>query len=91
MEQVGLWNRWAYVDADARDGALVIREAVEWKAVGTHVCLIANADTVRLKYSADRPAAVFPTVEVRKKPGRYATLLSIGKARREPGYEPEYI
>ena len=43
-----------------------------------------------LKSSADLMAEVFPTVEVRKKLGRHETLLSIEKARRELGYEPEY-
>ena len=82
------WNMWAYIDA--RDGAQAIRKAVEWKATGMHVFIIANADTVMLKSSADLMAEVFPTVEVRKKLGRHETLLSIEKARRELGYEPKY-
>lgn len=82
------WNMWAYIDA--RDGAQAIRKAVEWKATGMHAFIIANADTVMSKSSADLLAEVFPTVEVRKELGRHETLLSIEKARRELGYEPEH-
>jgi hypothetical protein len=40
--------------------------------------------------SADLVAEVFPDVEVRKELGEHETLLSIDKARRVLGYEPEY-
>ncbi|WP_216688180.1 NAD-dependent epimerase/dehydratase family protein [Hymenobacter siberiensis] len=82
------WNMWAYIDA--RDGAQAIRKAVEWQATGMHAFIIANADTVMSKSSTDLMAEVFPGVEVRKKLGQHETLLSIEKARRELGYEPEY-
>ena len=82
------WNMWAYIDA--RDGAQAIRKAVEWQATGMHAFIIANADTVMSKSSTDLMAEAFPGVEVRKKLGRHETLLSIEKARRELGYEPEY-
>lgn len=82
------WNMWAYIDA--RDGAQAIRKAVEWPATGMHAFIIANADTVMAKSSTELMAEVFPTVEVRKKLGQHETLLSIEKARRELGYEPEY-
>lgn len=79
---------WACIDA--RDGAQAIRKAVAWLATGMHAFVIANADTVMSKSSADLIAKVFPTVEVRKKLGRHETLLFIEKARRELGYEPEF-
>ena len=82
------WNMWAYIDA--RDGAQAIRKAVEWPATGMHAFIIANADTVMSKFSADLMAEVFPGVAVRKQLGRHETLLSIEKARRELGYEPEF-
>ena len=55
-----------------------------------HAFIIANADTVMSKSSADLMAEVFPGVAVRKKLGKHETLLSIEKARRELGYEPEF-
>lgn len=82
------WNMWAYIDA--RDGAQAIRKAVEWPATGMHAFIIANADTVMSKSSSDLMAEIFPGVEVRKKLGQHETLLSIEKARRELGYEPQY-
>ena len=40
--------------------------------------------------SASLAAKVFPGVEVRKDLGEHETMLSIDKARRILGYEPEY-
>lgn len=80
------WNLWAYIDA--RDGAQAVRRALELEATGTEVFIIANADTVMSRSSADLMAEVFPDVEVRKALGEHETLLSIDKARRILGYEP---
>ena len=52
--------------------------------------VIANADTVMSRSSADLMAEVFPDVEVRKALGEHETLLSIDKARRLLGYQPEH-
>jgi nucleoside-diphosphate-sugar epimerase len=82
------WNMWAYIDA--RDGSQAIRKAIEWQATGMHAFVIANADTVMTTPSAELMAKTFPGVEVRKELGEYETLLSIDKARRVLGYEPEF-
>jgi nucleoside-diphosphate-sugar epimerase len=82
------WNMWAYIDA--RDGSQAIRKAIEWQATGMHPFIIANADTVMTTPSAELMAKTFPGVEVRKELGEYETLLSIEKARRVLGYEPEF-
>ncbi|MGI4741677.1 MAG: NAD-dependent epimerase/dehydratase family protein [Janthinobacterium lividum] len=82
------WNMWAYIDA--RDGSQAIRKAIEWEATGMHPFIIANADTVMTTPSAELMAKAFPGVEVRKELGEYETLLSIDKARRVLGYEPEF-
>jgi nucleoside-diphosphate-sugar epimerase len=82
------WNLWGYIDA--RDGAQAVRRALELDATGTEVFIIANADTVMSRSSADLVAEVFPAVEVRKTLGEHETLLSIDKARRILGYEPEH-
>jgi len=82
------WNLWGYIDA--RDGAQAVRRALEHDAVGMDVFIVANADTVMSRPSADLVAEVYPGVEVRKELGRHETLLSIDKARRVLGYEPEH-
>lgn len=80
------WNLWSYIDA--RDGAQAVRRALQRDATGTDVFIIANADTVMSRSSAELAAEVFPGVPVRKELGRYETMLSIDKARRVLGYEP---
>ena len=82
------WNLWSYIDA--RDGAQAVRKALEFEGTGTEVFVIANADTVMSRTSASLAAEVFPGVPVTKELGEHETLLSIDKARRILGYEPEH-
>jgi nucleoside-diphosphate-sugar epimerase len=82
------WNLWGYIDA--RDGAQAVRKALEFEGTGTEVFVIANADTVMSRTSASLAAEVFPGVPVTKELGEHETLLSIDKARRILGYEPEH-
>ena len=69
------WNLWGYIDA--RDGAQAVRRALEHAAPGMDVFVIANADTVMSRSSADLVAEVFPEVEVRRALGEHETLLGI--------------
>jgi nucleoside-diphosphate-sugar epimerase len=82
------WNLWGYIDA--RDGAQAVRKALDYQATGVEIFIIANADTVMSRSSADLAAEVHPGVEVRKPLGEHETMLSIDKARRLLGYEPEH-
>jgi nucleoside-diphosphate-sugar epimerase len=82
------WNLWGYIDA--RDGAQAVRKAMEYDAAGADVFIIANADTVMSRSNASLVAEVFPSVEVRRDLGERDTLLSIDKARRLLGYEPQH-
>jgi nucleoside-diphosphate-sugar epimerase len=82
------WNLWGYIDA--RDGAQAVRRALDHQAKGVDVFIVANADTVMSRSSAELVAKVFPGVEVRKELGEHETLLSIDKARRVLGYEPQH-
>ena len=82
------WNLWGYIDA--RDGAQAVRRALELDTTGTDVFIIANADTVMSRSSADLMAETFPGVEIRRTLGEHETLLSIDKARRVLGYEPRH-
>lgn len=82
------WNAWGYIDA--RDGAQAVRKALELDATGYDVFIIANADTVMRRPSADLLAEVFPDVPLRRPVEGRETLLSIDKARRVLGYEPQH-
>lgn len=82
------WNLWGYIDA--RDGAQAVRLSLQRKGPGVEVCIVANADTVMSRTSAELMAEVYPGVEVRHELGDHETLLSIDKARRVLGYEPEH-
>ncbi len=82
------WNLWGYVGA--RDGAQAVRKALAYQTPGVEVFVIANADTVMSRSSASLAAEVFPGVPVTRELGEHETLLSIDKARRVLGYEPEH-
>ena len=82
------WNAWGYIDA--RDGAQAVRLALQADLVGREIFIIANADTVMRRTSSSLAAQVFPEVEVRRELGDHETLLSIDKARRVLGFEPEF-
>ncbi|MGJ7440717.1 NAD-dependent epimerase/dehydratase family protein [Aquipuribacter sp. MA13-6] len=82
------WNLWGYIDG--RDGAQAVRRALTASVSGAEVCIVANADTVMRRSSADLMAEQFPTVEVRGDLGEHETLLSIGRARELLGYSPEH-
>jgi len=82
------WNLWGYIDA--RDGAQAVRKALAYDATGVEIFIIANADTVMSRSSADLAAEVYPGVKVTKDLGEHETLLSIDKARRLLGYEPAH-
>ena len=82
------WNLWGYIDA--RDGAQAVRKALAYETPGVEVFVIANADTVMSRSSASLAAEVFPGVPVTRELGEHETLLSIDKARRVLGYEPEH-
>jgi nucleoside-diphosphate-sugar epimerase len=82
------WNLWGYIDA--RDGAQAVRRALDYDQPGTEVFIIANADTVMSRRSVDLVADLFPGVEVRRALGDHETQLSIEKARRLLGYEPQH-
>ena len=82
------WNLWAYIDG--RDGAQAVRLALAHDSTGTEVFVIANADTVMSRRSADLAAEVYPDVPVMRELGAHETMLSIDKARRVLGYEPKF-
>jgi nucleoside-diphosphate-sugar epimerase len=82
------WNLWGYIDG--RDGAQAVLRALENAKPGFETFIIAAADTVMSRSSAELVAEVFPGVELVKEVGERETLLSIDKARRMLGYAPEH-
>ena len=67
-----------------------MRRALESDAAGADVFIIANADTVMSQPNDALLAEVFPGVAVKRPVGPNETLLSIDKARRVLGYEPQH-
>ncbi|MGN6127762.1 MAG: NAD-dependent epimerase/dehydratase family protein [Humibacter sp.] len=82
------WNAWGYIDA--RDGAQAIQKALEWDGTGFEVFIIAAADTVSNRPNDELAAAEFPNVSHNRELGEHETLLSIDKARRVLGYDPQH-
>lgn len=82
------WNLWAYIDA--RDAAQAIRKALEAPLKGAEVFIIANADGVMSRSNAELMAEIYPGVALKPGVGPNETLLSIEKARRLLGYEPQH-
>jgi UDP-glucose 4-epimerase len=82
------WNLWGYIDA--RDGAQAVRKALDFDGTGVEIFIIANADTVMSRSSLSLATEVYPGVPVTRELGEHETLLSIDKARRILGYEPQH-
>jgi nucleoside-diphosphate-sugar epimerase len=84
--RVRRWNLWGYVDA--RDVAAACRLGVEERTTGAEICIVAAADTVMTRDSADLMAEVFPDVPLRRELHGRETLLAIDHARELLGYDP---
>ena len=85
------WNLWGYVDQ--RDVAASCRLALEapTDAVqGNPAFIIAAADTVMPRPSAELLAEVFPGVRLTREVSEYGTLLAIDRAREVLGFEPAH-
>jgi nucleoside-diphosphate-sugar epimerase len=86
--QVRRWNLWGYVDV--RDVAQAIRQALTAEIRGAEVCIVAAADTVMVRPSAELLAEVYPGVPLRRPIDGRQTLLSIDRATELLGYQPEH-
>ena len=82
------WNLWGYVDV--RDVAQAVRRGLEAPIDGAEVCIIAAADTVMPQPSSALMAEVFPQVTLTRPIEGRETLLSVDRARRLLGYDPEH-
>src|ERR1700689_3212971 len=89
--QARRWNLWGYIDE--RDAAAACRlapQAPAAAAAGSPSFIIAAADTVMDRPSADLHAEVFPGGELTRDVGEFGTLLAIDRARRALGFEPRH-
>ena len=82
------WNLWGYIDE--RDVALSCRLALEADVTGSQSFIIAAADTVMTRPSADLMAEVYPGVPLRAELSGNATLLSNDRAKRVLGFVPQH-
>jgi nucleoside-diphosphate-sugar epimerase len=81
-------NLFGYVDA--RDVAQAAVKALESSLAGAEAMTIAAADTTWTKPNAELVAEFFHNTVLRAGTGDFETLISIEKARKLIGYEPEY-
>jgi nucleoside-diphosphate-sugar epimerase len=85
------WNLWGYIDE--RDVAASCRLALEAPAdavKGNPAFIIAAADTVMNRPSAELLAEVFPGVPLTRDVGKFGTLLAIDRARQTLGFDPAH-
>ena len=82
------WNLWGYIDA--RDGAQAVLRALDANRPGFDTFVIAAADTVMETPNAELLAEHFPHVPLTRELEEHESLLSIDKARRLLGYEPQH-
>jgi nucleoside-diphosphate-sugar epimerase len=89
--QARRWNLWGYIDE--RDAAAACRLALEAPAeavAGSPSFIIAAADTVMDRPSAELLAEVYPGVGLTRDVGEFGTLLAIDRAREVLGFEPRH-
>ena len=85
------WNLWGYIDQ--RDVAQSCRLALEADAstvTGSPAFIIAAADTVMNRPSAELLAQVYPGVKLTRDVGEFGTLLAIDRAREVLGFVPAH-
>ena len=70
--------------------AQACRKSLVAPLTGAEVFVIAAADTCMNRTNAELMAAYFPAVTIAPDTGSHDTLLSIDKARRLLGYEPQH-
>lgn len=86
--QARRWNLWGYVDV--RDTAQAVRLSLEAQTTGAHAVIIAAADTIMARPSAELMAEVFPDVPLTRPLHGNETLLAIDGARELIGYRPQH-
>src|SRR5580692_7336117 len=89
--QARKWNLWGYIDErDVAQSCRLALEADAAKVKGNPAFIIAAADTVMNRPSAELLAEVFPGVKLTRDVGEFGTLLAIDRAREVLGFEPAH-
>ena len=83
-----MFNLWGYVDS--RDTADACVLALESNITGAEVMTIAAPDTIMRQTNSELIAAAFPGCTLRPGTGEHDTLISIDKARKLIGYDPQW-
>ena len=86
--QARKWNLWGYIDE--RDAAAACRLALEAPAEGSASYIIAAADTVMNRPSANLLKEVFPGVPLTRDVGEFGSLLATGGAAKALGFVPQH-
>src|SRR6266566_510121 len=89
--QARRWNLWGYIDQrDVAQSCRLALEADPAAITGSPAFIIAAADTMMNRPSAELLAEVFPGVKLTRDVGEFGTLLAIGRAREVLGFDPEH-
>jgi nucleoside-diphosphate-sugar epimerase len=86
--RVRSWNLWSYIDV--RDVASACRLALDAPAEGATSFVIAAADTVMNRPTAELVREVFPDVPLTREVAGFGSLLSSERAREALGFEPRH-
>jgi nucleoside-diphosphate-sugar epimerase len=85
------WNLWGYIDQrDVAQSCRLALEADATKIKGSPAFIIAAADTVMNRPSAELLGEVFPGVKLTRDVGEFGTLLAIDRAREVLGFAPAH-
>jgi nucleoside-diphosphate-sugar epimerase len=82
------FNLWTYIDA--RDAAQAIRRSVEAKLTGAHVFGIANTNSLMRRSNDKLLDEIWPGVPRKRPLLPNESLISIEKAQRVLGYQPQF-
>jgi nucleoside-diphosphate-sugar epimerase len=82
------WNLWGYIDE--RDAAAACRLSLDADVTASPSFIIAAADTVMNRPSAELMREVFPGVPLTREVHGNGTLLAIDRARQALGFTPRH-
>jgi len=85
------WNLWGYIDQrDVAQSCRLALEADPARVTGSPAFIIAAADTVMNRPSAELLAEVYPSVKLTRDVGEFGTLLAIDRAREVLDFAPAH-
>jgi len=82
------FNLWTYIDS--RDAAQAIRRSIDAELTGAHVFGIANTNSLMRRSNDSLLDEIWPGVPRKRPVQPNESLISIEKAQRMLGYQPQY-